>query len=209
MDIETLDHIALWVADRDALAQFCTEHLGMHEVDRTEKFTLMGADARRGKLTLFAAEGPRDPGPLGRIAFHSPDGRDEVLDGPEGLTFELQSGLGGTPWDLAGVTLKVPDPAQAHRQLAGLGFHDEGGTLRTGDATIRLERGHVRSSERPLLNHLGLKVASAEAHREEAEQRGLEIADFVDGPNTLAVFIWGLDGVKLEYVEHKPTFSLV
>jgi hypothetical protein len=103
----------------------------------------------------------------------------------------------------------VPDPAAAHGDLAGLGFHDDGGTLRAGDAVIRLERGHVRTSERPLLNHLGLKVASAEAHREEAEKRGLEIADYVDGPNTLAVFIWGSPGVKLEYVEHKPTFSLV
>ena len=74
---------------------------------------------------------------------------------------------------------------------------------------IRLERGSVEPPERPLLNHLGLKVASADAHREEAERRGLEIADVVDGPNTLAVFLWGPAGVKLEYVEHKPTFSLV
>jgi catechol 2,3-dioxygenase-like lactoylglutathione lyase family enzyme len=209
MNIETLDHIALWVADRDALAQFCIQNLGMHEIDRTDKFTLVGADARRGKLTLFAADGPRDPGPLARISFHAPDGRDEVLDGPEGLTFELESGRGGAPWDLSGVTLRVADPAAAHRELGGLGFTDDGGTLRAGDAVIRLERGHVRSSERPLLNHLGLKVASAEAHRDEAEQRGLDIADYIDGPNTLAVFIWGPPGVKLEYVEHKPTFSLV
>jgi catechol 2,3-dioxygenase-like lactoylglutathione lyase family enzyme len=209
MDIETLDHIALWVADRDTLAQFCSERLGMHEVDRTDAFTLMGADARRGKLTLFAADGPREPGPLARISFHAPDGQDAVIDGPEGLSFQLESGLGGAPWDLSGVTLRVPDPAAAHRQLASLGFHDDRGSLRAGDAVIRLERGHVRTPERPLLNHLGLKVASADAHREEAEQRGIEIDNVVDGPNTLAVFIWGLPGIKLEYVEHKPTFSLV
>jgi len=31
----------------------------------------------------------------------------------------------------------------------------------------------------------------------------------VDAPNTLAVFLWGPDRVKLEFVEHKPGFSLV
>jgi len=29
---------------------------GMHVIDRTDRFTLLGADARRGKLTLFAAK---------------------------------------------------------------------------------------------------------------------------------------------------------
>ena len=32
-------------------------HLGMHVIERTDDFTLVGADARRFKLTLFAAEG--------------------------------------------------------------------------------------------------------------------------------------------------------
>ena len=51
----TLDHVALWVADRDSIVSIATERLGMHVIDRTERFTLIGADARRGKLTLFAA----------------------------------------------------------------------------------------------------------------------------------------------------------
>ena len=50
---------------------------------------------------------------------------------------------------------------------------------------------------------------SADEHIKEAERRGLEIADVVDAPNTYAVFVWGPDGIKLEYVEHKPSFSLV
>ena len=29
----------------------------MHVVDRTDAFTLVGSDARRGKLTLFARRG--------------------------------------------------------------------------------------------------------------------------------------------------------
>jgi hypothetical protein len=35
------------------------------------------------------------------------------------------------------------------------------------------------------------------------------LADVVDAPNTLAVFVWTPGRVKLEYVEHKPSFSLV
>ncbi len=37
----------------------------------------------------------------------------------------------------------------------------------------------------------------------------MEVADVVDAPNTYAVFVWGPERVKIEYVEHKPTFSLV
>src|SRR5438105_13043369 len=65
----SLDHVALWVADRDRIAAFATAYLGMHEIERTDDFTLLGADARRGKLTLFAAEGSREPGPLQHVAL--------------------------------------------------------------------------------------------------------------------------------------------
>jgi hypothetical protein len=37
---------------------------------------------------------------------------------------------------------------------------------------------------------------------------GLEIDNIVDAANTYAVFVWGPERVKVEYVEHKPTFSL-
>src|ERR671930_2583165 len=73
MQPKTLDHIALWVADRDPIADFLTEHLGMHVIDRTDKFTLVGSDARRGKLTLFAAEGPREQGALKHVALRVSD----------------------------------------------------------------------------------------------------------------------------------------
>src|SRR3954449_3369916 len=62
--INSLDHVALWVADRDAIADLVCDHLGMHVIERTEKFTLVGADARRFKLTLFEADGLREPGAL-------------------------------------------------------------------------------------------------------------------------------------------------
>jgi hypothetical protein len=41
-----------------------------------------------------------------------------------------------------------------------------------------------------------------------AQQLGVEVADVVDAANTFAVFVWGPERVKLEYVEHKASFSL-
>ena len=61
--------------------------------------------------------------------------------------------------------------------------------------------------ERPLLNHLAVLVDSRRRRRADARSR-LEVADVVDAPNTYAVFVWGPERVKIEYVEHKPTFSL-
>ena len=225
MKIETLDHVALWVADRDRLADFLTGHVGMHVIDRTDAFTLVGSDARRGKLTLFAAEGGRDPGVLERIGLRvldleealaalppgTPVQRGEgeaVVGAPEGLRLGLVEADDGVAYDLHHVAFRVPDPEAAFEELATLGFAVEDGTLRAGDSLVLLEQGDTSESETPLLNHLGLRVESADEHIREAERRGLEIADVVDGANTYAVFVWGPDRIKLEYVEHKPTFSL-
>jgi catechol 2,3-dioxygenase-like lactoylglutathione lyase family enzyme len=211
MKIETLDHIALWVDDRDALADFLLEEFAFHVIDRTDAFTLLGGDARRGKLTLFDAEGPRDTGVLKEIAVRVPAegaASDELLTGPGGLPLRRIESEEPVA-DLSHVVFRVPDPDETFAQLAKLGFVEEGGRLRAGDAFVVLERGEASATERPLLNHLGLRVESAENHLEEAKRRGLDIADVVDAANTYAVFVWGPDGIKLEYVEHKPTFSLV
>ena len=225
MTIMTLDHVALWVADRDALAGFLTSHTGVHVVDRTERFTLLGSDARRGKLTLFAAEGPRDQGVLARVGLRvfdleealaalPADGEVERVDGRaeleagEGLRLALVEVDEGVEYDLHHVAFRVPDPDATFAQLAELGFDSADGRLRAGDASILLEQGDPGESERPLLNHLGLRVESADDHIQEAERRGLEIADVVDAPNTYALFVWGPNRIKLEYVEHKSTFSL-
>src|SRR5205809_668846 len=96
---KTLDHVALWVADRDTIADFCCDHLGMHVIANEEKFTLVGSDARHGKLTLFDADGPREPGALQRIGLRVsdlatalealPDGRDAEFEIAEGLRIRL------------------------------------------------------------------------------------------------------------------------
>lgn len=64
MQPKTLDHVAFWVADRAPIADFLERHVGMHTIAHEDNFTLLGSDARRGKLTLFDAEGPRERGAL-------------------------------------------------------------------------------------------------------------------------------------------------
>jgi catechol 2,3-dioxygenase-like lactoylglutathione lyase family enzyme len=160
---------------------------------------------------LFDAEGPREAGVLARIGLRLPGGSAEDTDVGEGLVLRL---LPGDQIDLDHVTLRVPDPDASARRWLDFGLQPAPATngapqVELGGAVIELERGHVALSERPLLNHLGALVASAEEQRAAAEEKGLEIVNFVDAPNTLAVFVRGPDGVTLEYIEHKPSFSLV
>jgi catechol 2,3-dioxygenase-like lactoylglutathione lyase family enzyme len=224
---ETLDHVALWVGDRDALADFLVDRLGMHVIERTDAFTLVGADARRGKLTLVAVDGDREAGVLARIglrvfdlaealaelppdvAVERPAPGRATFTAPEGLPIALVEVEGGVAYDLDHVAFSVPDPDATRESLVELGFEPDDGRLTVGEAYVELEGGKASATERPLLNHLGLKVDSAEEHIAEAKRRGLEIDNVVDAANTYAVFVWGPDGIKLEYVEHKPSFSLV
>jgi len=210
MKVEALDHVALWVEDRDALAEYLVERLGMHVIERTDAFTLVGADARRGKLTLFAAEGPRDRGVLAHIAIRVPAGAagEELPTAPDSVPLVAVESA-GEPYDIDHVAFQVRDPEAVFSELATLGFAVEGRRLRAGDAYVDLEPGDPGETDRPLLNHLGLLVESADEHIEEARRRQLDIADIVDAANTYALFLWGPSGIKLEYVEHKPTFSLV
>src|SRR5581483_12225957 len=119
-----LDHVALWVAGRDVIARFSYEHLGMHEIERTERFTLIGSEARHGKLTLFAAEGPREPGALVHVALRVsrlPEG--EVFhDVAEGLRVGLVEAPTDIEYDLDHVALQVPDPEASAAAWCRLGF---------------------------------------------------------------------------------------
>ena len=185
--------------------------LGLRVIERTDRFTLLGADARRGKLTLFDAEGPRERGALARVGLRvsSLDGRDAVVDLGEGLQLVLVERETDSELDLDHVTLYAADPVAASSGWEALGFTPaEDGRLEVGGAYLELVPGDPGTPERPLLNHLGVLVESVEEHRAEAEEQGVEIADFVDAPNTVALFVWGPDRVKLEYIEHKASFSL-
>jgi catechol 2,3-dioxygenase-like lactoylglutathione lyase family enzyme len=207
----TLDHVALWVVGRDRMAETAVARLGLRVIEQTEKFTLLGADARRGKLTLFDAEGPRERGALCRIGLRvsSLAGREPVVDLGEGLEVVLVEAETDAELDLDHVSLRAKDPQAAARGWEQLGFTPVGdGRLEVGGAFLELTQGDPGEPERPLLNHLGVLVDSVEAHQAEAEELGVEIDDVVDAPNTLALFVWGPDRVKLEYIEHKPSFSL-
>ena len=110
------------------------------------------------------------------------------------------------PNDLDHVALYSRDPeAAAHGWLRfGFSATDDPARVEVGGAFLELIEGDPGEPERPLLNHLGVLVPEAAP----AQQLGVEVADVVDAPNTFAVFVWGPDRVKLEYVEHKPSFSL-
>src|SRR5437588_7833451 len=228
MQPQTLDHVALWVADRDRIADFVTGHLGMHVVDRTDAFTLVGSDARRGKLTLFAADGPREPGPLRHVALRVSD-LEAALDGleadrprdgeayfdvSEGLRLGLVEAPTEVEYDLDHVALSSADPETTAAEYATLGFSaSEPGPsgaprVEVGGAFVEFHEGDATEPEKPLLNHLAVRVESAQKHIDEAEERGLEIDRVVDAANTYAAFVWGPERVLIEFVEHKPGFAL-
>ena len=190
--------------------------IGLRVIEQTERFTLLGADARRGKLTLFDAPdsdgaAPRERGALHRIGLRvsALDGRDPVVDLGEGLELALVEAATDAELDLDHIALVSADPAAAALKWQALGFvPEEDGRLSVGGAWLELSQGEPGTPERPLLNHIGVLVDSVEEHQAEAEELGVEIDDVVDAPNTLALFVWGPHRVKLEYVEHKPSFSL-
>jgi hypothetical protein len=80
--------------------------------------------------------------------------------------------------------------------------------VEVGGAHVELHQGEPGQAERPLLNHLAVLVDSADEHKRDAEDAGIEVESVVDAANTYAIFLWGPDRVRIEYVEHKPTFSL-
>ena len=66
----------------------------------------------------------------------------------------------------------------------------------------------IQEFERPLLNHLAVLVDSAEDHKRDAEEAGIEVERFVDAANTLAVFLWGPDRVAHRVRRAQAQFSL-
>jgi catechol 2,3-dioxygenase-like lactoylglutathione lyase family enzyme len=221
----SLDHVALWVERRRELARFLCDHLGMHVIEETGTFTLVGVDAKLGKLTLFDAEGPRQRGSLERIGLRagnlsaavsglpqSAGVRREngcaVLEAPNGVPIVLVE-RGGTDFDLDHVVLRLPDREAALAELEEMGFELSDGALRVADRELRIVEGEADNGDRPLLNHIALLVDSARDVQREAERRGVEVDDVKDAPNTFAVFLRGPAGVRIEYVEHKPGFALV
>jgi catechol 2,3-dioxygenase-like lactoylglutathione lyase family enzyme len=216
---KTLDHVAFWVADREPIVDFLTEHVGMHVIDQQDAFTLVGSDAQRGKLTLFTAEGPREQGAFKHVALRVSDLDRATADLPsadielgEGVRVQLVEAPTDVEYDLDHVALVSADPEQTAKEYTELGFNpaepsDGHPRVEVGGAYVEFHRGDPGEPDKPLLNHVAVLVDEVDPVIAEAEKR--EIVDnVVDAANTRAVFVWGPERVRIEYVEHKPGFAL-
>jgi catechol 2,3-dioxygenase-like lactoylglutathione lyase family enzyme len=219
MQPKTLDHVAFWVTERAAIADYLERHLGMHVIAQEQNFTLMGSDARRGKLTLFDAEGPREQGAFEHVALRVssldearaalPAGTPDVFDVGDGLRVTLVEADTVVEYDLDHVALSSANPEATAAEYERYGFERTGPTrVEVGGAYIDFHPGDPGAPERPLLNHLAVLVDSADEHIEEAKELGIEVESVVDAANTYAAFLWGPERVRIEYVEHKASFSL-
>ncbi len=220
MQPKTLDHIAFWVAEREPLVAFCERHLGMHTIAQEANFTLVGSDARRGKLTFFDAEGPRERGLLKHVGLRVsdleaargglPQGTPDVFEIGGGVFATLVEGDTDVEYDLDHVALWSRDPKGTAAEYLAYGFAEAGpARVEVGGAFVELhEERSVTAGDRPLLNHLAVLVDAADEVIADAEELSIEVESVVDAANTYAAFLWGPERVRIEYVEHKPTFSL-
>ena len=223
MEPKTLDHVAFWVADREPIVDFLTKHVGMHVIDRQDAFTLVGSDALRGKLTLFTADGPREQGAFKHVALRVsdleaaraalPDDEHGDLELGEGIRVRLVEAATDVDYDLDHVALYSANPAETAEEYKRYGFNaaapsgDGHPRVEVGGAYVEFHPGEPGEPEQPLLNHLAVLVDSVEDHIAEAEDMGV-VDNVVDAANTRAVFVWGPERVRIEYVEHKPEFAL-
>src|SRR6266542_1043365 len=213
MEPKILDHVAFWVADREAIASTLIDRLGIREIDRQDNFTLLGADALRFKLTLFDAEGPRDPGAFIHVALRAnriPGGVPITFTAGEGLHVVVVEAETEVDYDLDHVALRSIDPRATAAEYERFGFRPAGpGRVEVSGAYVEFRPGLPRPTDKPLLNHLAVRVDSVEDVMADAEDLGIEVESVVDAPNTYAAFLPAPEGVRIEYVEHKPSFSLV
>ena len=177
MKVQRLDHVALYMSNRSAAAEFLTSYLGFHVIDHTNRYTLVGAGGRLGKLTLFDAPEGTTPSPevIERInvrvadpeaaSFRLPqesnvrsqDG-EYLFDGPEGLPLALVPGANAfTDYDLEGVLLRSGDPEAATREFVKMGFApgEDVATVKAGEYRLRLVLPAPTTQAQGMLYHIG------------------------------------------------------
>jgi catechol 2,3-dioxygenase-like lactoylglutathione lyase family enzyme len=132
-----------------------------------------------------------------------------VVELGDGIRITLVQAPTDVEYDLDHVLLVTADPDATARAYERYGF-DRAGDARVevGGAYVQFRQGDPGAAERPLLNHLAVLVDSADEVIADAGELGIEVESVVDAANTYAAFLWGPDRVRIEYVEHKPTFSL-
>ena len=215
-----IDHLALRVADPDAMSGFLCEHLGMQSTESAEGFAVLGPAGGRTRLFLLQAEEPTEPGVLQRVVLRVSDleralsqlsGRIRiehlepeliVFPGPEGLELGLTSVRGGgVDYDVDHLVLRVMDPDETAIALAELGFVPRGGALHVADKHVRLESGIRSAGEHELLSHIGVVVESVEAVQAQALRGGLPIDEFTLPPNKLGLYVRGPERIRVEYAD--------
>lgn len=224
-DLLALDHVALSVADPDAMAAFLCDHVGMDPLRRKPGLAVVGAGVGATTLNLVAAEGPRGSGALARLVLRVPDVERAVaalpagmavegdrfelaaFQGPEGLGlgFTMVAG-GGIAYDLDHVVLRVSDPEQTRVALAEVGCVPRGQSLHVANKYIALADSPAWTA-RPLLEHIAVRVDSVDAAAAQARERGLEI----EGPvahDTFAIVLPGPEQVRLRFIKQAPRDSL-
>lgn len=222
-DLPMLDHVAIHVQDRDSFAAELLDRLDVHVIERTDRFTLVGADARFGKLTLLDPIDDRAPrsNRIVSLVLAESAATDTpppiTLTGGLVITFAAVDALGpewsATPRHaLVGVGLRVLDPPLAAAAL------DAGHPVRLGQVApdiATLEVGHGATPGRltlarerwdeesapSMLDHVGIRVADAAAERDRLERDGLDIERWVEAAHSRAVFVAGPEGLLVEYVE--------
>src|SRR3954467_12908374 len=161
----------------------------MHVIDRTDAFTLIGSNARRGKLTLFDAEGPRERGALKHVALRvsnldsalaTTDGDGSFFDvGSEGVRLGLVEAETDVEYDLDHVALYSASPEETAEAYLSLGFsRAEPGPsgcprVAVGGAYVEFHPGDPGAPEKPLLNHLAVLVDSADESIATANDNGI------------------------------------
>jgi catechol 2,3-dioxygenase-like lactoylglutathione lyase family enzyme len=142
-----------------------------------------------------------------------PEGTDTETELGEGVRVRLVAAPTDSEYDLDHVALYSADPARTAESYEQFGFEPappspEGHPrVEVGGAYVEFHPGEPGDPEKPLLNHLAVLVDSVEEHIAEAEDMGV-VDNVVDAANTRAVFVWGPERVRIEYVEHKPEFAL-
>ena len=181
----------------------------------------MGSDARRGKLTLFDAEGPREQGAFAHVgaARLRPRGGPRAAAGRDSRGLRRGRAASGSRSSRRRPTSSTTSitsrssratPQATAQEYLRYGFEPAGPGARRGRRRVRRvpRRATPGEPERPLLNHLAVLVDSADEVVADAKDLGIEVESVVDAANTFAAFLWGPERVRIEYVEHKPTFSL-
>ncbi len=124
----------------------------MHVIADEANFTLIGSNARHGKLTLFDADGPREHGPLKHVGLRVSDlaaaraelpaGLGDVFEIGEGIFVTLVEAETDVEYDLDHVALWSADPEATATQYLRYGFEPAGpARVEVGGAYVDLHEG--------------------------------------------------------------------